>query len=962
MLRFLALLAALGAAPLAAGTIEIRFARALESGRPEAFRELMADERAWASGAWQAVRELIAATDCIRVHSVIAESRQGDELRVRIDGKAYLRISGSPEIMIDSRWWLTLDGRTITRVETEAHRTARLLLDAPDARRRELLGRTEASPSAVARALALRRPVLAERQRIASAAQWLLAISTNSEVELYALAALAQLAMIENEPAAGVAMMEQWLERNRGASPDLIARAEWLAARAAIESADPARWETHIDAAACLVDRVGDPVLAINILYSSAWTELSSFRLARHVAARDRLSTLSRRHAWARGVAKAEHVAGVYHRLLHEKELGAAAFHRAYVAARDAWEWGDAAEIALWLGRQVAATGGDGVVLFDHVTETAPDEEVDSRVRALGERAWRTSPALAGELIDAAVPLIPGAEDRYARRDVWRQAANTRARQQRYEDAVFAADESLREGAPQALWLAWATKLDRAQALIALGRSDEAIDDYRESIELIEARRALLPMTPVVGARYFDDKTQIYSLFATHLINLGRTKEALEIHERGRAGSLHELLGGPSSSPVLTPQQQRDLTRFNEEVVALNRAVQASRDPHRRREQRALLADARIALDRFHSELVAAHPETALRRGQALQLGGLRTIPDRATAILEYAVIYETMLIFAITRNDDGALEVAAHIVNISAGEIQKRVARLSTLLSTRAAGGALRERKEFYELLIAPFEPLLRGRKTICLIPDGDLWSVPFHALADRSGAPLLEHFTVMYAPSLTALELTTRKAAGADRAMLAIGDPNGDLPSAEREVHAVAGLYGGSARTGTHALESSFKAEAGAFRRLHIAGHGIAEEVAPLYSALVLAPDAIDDGLLEVREILALHLDADLVVLSACETARGNLIPGEGTIALSWAFLAAGTRRVIASQWSAESESTAALMIELHRGMARDGLGPAEALRRAQFALRRSRWAHPFYWAAFVVLGDGHVHSPTE
>ena len=108
-------------------------------------------------------------------------------------------------------------------------------------------------------------------------------------------------------------------------------------------------------------------------------------------------------------------------------------------------------------------------------------------------------------------------------------------------------------------------------------------------------------------------------------------------------------------------------------------------------------------------------------------------------------------------------------------------------------------------------------------------------------------------------------------------------------------------------------------------------------------------------MREIAELHLNARLVVLSACETGRGALRAGEGLIGMSWALLAAGTPAAVVADWKADSAATAKLMVELHRRFLA-GDSPAEALRHAQAVLRHeARYAHPYYWAPFTVVGDG-------
>jgi len=157
--------------------------------------------------------------------------------------------------------------------------------------------------------------------------------------------------------------------------------------------------------------------------------------------------------------------------------------------------------------------------------------------------------------------------------------------------------------------------------------------------------------------------------------------------------------------------------------------------------------------------------------------------------------------------------------------------------------------------------------------------------------------------------------------------------------------------------------KKEAANYRILQLATHGVLNNVNPMYSHIVLsqsAGDTKEDGLLEAWEIMDLDLKAELVVLSACDTARGRIGAGEGVIGLTWAFFVAGSPTTVVSQWSVESESTTDLMLNFHRNLksaaeARSAMTKAEALRHAQLQLLRTkRYQHPFFWAGFVIVGD--------
>jgi CHAT domain-containing protein len=148
--------------------------------------------------------------------------------------------------------------------------------------------------------------------------------------------------------------------------------------------------------------------------------------------------------------------------------------------------------------------------------------------------------------------------------------------------------------------------------------------------------------------------------------------------------------------------------------------------------------------------------------------------------------------------------------------------------------------------------------------------------------------------------------------------------------------------------------------YRILHFATHGLLDNHNPMYSHIVLSQadtNKDEDGLLEAWEIMEFDLRADIAVLSACETARGGTSAGEGVIGMSWAFWVAGCPTTVASQWKVDSASTSELMIEFHRNvMSKSESGKAEALRRAALKLLHSdKYRHPFYWAGFILMGDG-------
>src|SRR5262249_6800162 len=310
------------------------------------------------------------------------------------------------------------------------------------------------------------------------------------------------------------------------------------------------------------------------------------------------------------------------------------------------------------------------------------------------------------------------------------------------------------------------------------------------------------------------------------------------------------------------------------------------------------------------------------------------------------------------------------------------------------------------YDLLIAPVAHHLAGKRTICIVPDGPLWELPFQALLTEDGEFFLQRQALFYAPSLSTLRQMMRNRARAQALsgdadpptellaapvsrsqssglLFAVGNPAvnsssalpgvirgeasyGPLPEAVQEVKALARIYGlqrSRLLTGQEAREETVKSEIGHYKILHFATHGTFDDQSPLYSRLLLANSAAnEDGVLEAREIMRLSLRAELAVLSACQTGRGQVRPGEGLIGMAWALFIAGTPTTVASQWKVDSTSTSTLMIAFHRTLKSQVFGQsrritvAEALRQAALkVMSQPAYRHPFYWAGFVVMGNG-------
>jgi len=287
--------------------------------------------------------------------------------------------------------------------------------------------------------------------------------------------------------------------------------------------------------------------------------------------------------------------------------------------------------------------------------------------------------------------------------------------------------------------------------------------------------------------------------------------------------------------------------------------------------------------------------------------------------------------------------------------------------------------------LLLPPqLQEVIGTTKQVVVVAPGVLALVPFAALiSSPAGAPFGATIAVRYSPSLATLaeaEARPELPRGAARQTmlreaLVVGNPHvesvgpgigegialGPLPGAEAESRVVAARLGAAPLIGVSATETAVRERLPKARLIHFATHGFAYSVEgrSRSSFVSFAADSLNDGRLTVGDLLddtTLQLSADLVVLSACESGLGDMMQTEGTVGLQRAFLARGARSVIVSLWNVSDEASRLLMERLYKHWLedRDHPGKAEALRRAQEALRNTPgFEHPRFWAAFQLVG---------
>ena len=385
------------------------------------------------------------------------------------------------------------------------------------------------------------------------------------------------------------------------------------------------------------------------------------------------------------------------------------------------------------------------------------------------------------------------------------------------------------------------------------------------------------------------------------------------------------------------------------------------------------------ALESFYVDLRRSNPAyAALRRPEPATVDRIRReLVDDRTAFVEYLLGEKRSIAWVVTRLGVQAavLPRRSDLEALASGERAMLAAPRSALTGASDAAPAQAREQELYRRLVAPLSPALRGVTRLIVVADGSLAYLPFEVFRRTASEFLVEQYAVTYAQSASA-SLTLLASGGRDRApraLMALGDSLPDttapqpgaaalpsLPGSRDEIVRISALFRPGDRVvalGAEATETTVKqADLARFRYLHFAVHGIVDDEVPARSGLVLSRDPAgrEDGVLRVGEISRLHLDADVVTLSACRTGVGKLLAGEGLMSLSRAFFYAGARHVVATLWDVADESTAQVMVDFYAKM-QQGLEPDEALRQAKIKMLKgvsAVWRHPHFWAPFVAL----------
>jgi CHAT domain-containing protein/tetratricopeptide (TPR) repeat protein len=558
----------------------------------------------------------------------------------------------------------------------------------------------------------------------------------------------------------------------------------------------------------------------------------------------------------------------------------------------------------------------------------------------------------------------------------------------------------------------WRAQTGQARVHKARREYEKAIASYQAAIATIEeVRSGILGEERRSG--FWQDKMEVYSELVETFARLSNCDnaamhagQALHYAERAKARALLDLVSRGcvfDKSPEAMRRAHESLDkRIQAQYAAIAREV-SRRKPDGRSIQKleGAVEDLRARRDSLGlaTQVQNSHETPVVLTFADIQQQVLAT----GQALLEYLIGKENSFVWLVTKDScifqplgfgrQQLIERLGAVSPLFASTDHSTVSSnkpRSPILDHTDASFSFPALYELYQVLIPQsLEKHLPPSAELIIVPDAVLFYLPFEILVSRlhegRAEYLIEKHPITYSSSASLLAPELYRPSQAAQNILALADPQvpelsdeslpllaesglpmnrlirnrrlTPLPHAVQEIAAIRAIFPGvQAHAGAGASEARFKARAGGFCLLHLAVHGIANDRQPHFSSLMLAPSRQpeEDGMLHAYEIANIKLQAEMVVLSACESGAGRLMAGEGLLSLTRAFLGAGAHSVVASLWHANDAATAQLMKLFYAGL-KKGESRSRALQQAKIALRHSagRESNPFYWAPFILVG---------
>jgi CHAT domain-containing protein len=533
----------------------------------------------------------------------------------------------------------------------------------------------------------------------------------------------------------------------------------------------------------------------------------------------------------------------------------------------------------------------------------------------------------------------------------------------------------------------------QAQILEEQGQSEAALAKYQAAITLLESVRA----NAHDESTFNQSNYGVYGRLVKLLIKLDRGADAVDYLNRARSKELQDKIKVedlPTANPKLrqlfreSGMLKNRLRSAQAELRSEQARPEAERDTVKVNRLRQIIASTPGEFHKLSLNIRKANSNfDKIMTLQPTQLREVqRNIPED-TVLVQYAPLGEQLYIFVVTNKQ---LKIVA--MPVPPDELWKTVDNFRNLIKTSQQDfesgtnltvedwskqinlAPLRDNlTALYDMLIAPIEEELAGKKTLAFVPTQSLYYLPLHALAKQDGDKLrflIEDKQVVYLAAADVFKVfALRDAEKLGNGLMAIGNPDGaDLPEALTEAQNIAKVFSPSqVLSGTEATKNSVLEPDNLNKRIwHFATHGHLNASSPEQSYIQLAKTKptketekakeTESAQLSIGEVWELDLSKlDLVTLSACQTALGDTSPTGGDLtSLAESFSSAGAASVVASLWSVADNSTSALMSEFYKNLAA-GQPKAQALQNAQLKLiQNPEYAHPFYWAPFILMGD--------
>lgn len=504
-------------------------------------------------------------------------------------------------------------------------------------------------------------------------------------------------------------------------------------------------------------------------------------------------------------------------------------------------------------------------------------------------------------------------------------------------------------------------------------QNEEARAFYRQAIQAIERLQATIGAEDYKIA-FLSDKLRIYEAHILLCLQAGEEQdlnEAFATVEQAKSRALLDLLVREVSANATTAEDEAllaELDRLKRELNWFyNRLNGGQSDSNERSVQQMQMLTTAVTereqalwqlLNRWQKRDLISLPTNPV---WTVNLAELQHCLPTDTLVLEFFTTAESILIFGVTsdKNWSAQLSISTERIADIVGQYRFQMNKFTygTAYSSRYANALLHSTNDtlhqLYNLLLEPISSRFT-EKNVIIIPHGLLHYVPFHALFDGTHY-LLESHTISYAPSATILyRMMTQPDKRRLTAPLIIGLADDTIPYAQNEAESISELFEDARLfVGEQATIENMSAHLANAGLLHLSTHATFRADNPMFSALKMA-----NGWLSVNDLYQIANMPPLVTLSACETGRYQVSTGDELLGLSRGLLASGARSIIVSLWMVEDKVTATLMTHFYAALQR-GEEIHSALRSAQLTIKAEN-PHPYYWSAFVVIGD--VRNPKE